>query len=802
MKKAIFGLCVCLVVLTCVASAKSLIELEKDNKLDKGFIGVIYDIKADKLYLKVDNLNSDFIYQTSLPSGVGSNDIGLDRGLLTEHAHIVSFERAGNKLFLKQKTTRFRAVTENRKEKLAVEEAFASSILWGFSIVDSGKGWVLVDATDFLLEDSFGVGKKLEKLKQGINYKVDKSRSAVFMGRTTSFPDNTELEATVTLTGTKPGKYLTQVVPEPSAVTVKMHHSFIRLPKSGYQKRAYHPKSGYSSIAYQDYAQPINESITQRFIIRHRLEKKKPDEKVSEAVKPIIYYLDPGVPEPIKSALIEGAMWWNHAFEAIGYKDAFQIKTLPKNADPMDVRYNVIQWVHRATRGWSYGSRVINPITGEIIKGHVTLGSLRVRQDYLIAQGMMSVFGQTEEDNALMALALARIKQLSAHEIGHTLGINHNFAASSYGRESVMDYPHPQFELKGNQVIAPNAYTTGIGKWDKSAIAYGYQEYTDGKEGAWLKQLIAKADQEGLLYISDRDARDPGSPHAKASIWDNGKDVVAELEAMYRIRQVALKKFGAHSIKRNQPWSNLEEILMPVYYFHRYQIAAAAKWIGGLDYDYSIKRNNQAVQQKVIAGEKQNVAFKSILKSLKPDFLMITPGLNSILLPKAAEYKRSRESLKGNTGVAFDQIALASASAQHTLSLLLHPERLARLEQQSAVAPTIPSIESLTTEIHQAIIEQSYEGIGAIIHQSVVDLIYANYLNLIHDKKVSQQVKMQVLGVLLKEKDYLSRKLTSVRKTSNYYGFYAFQVKRMEELSIENKDQLIVLPQMPPGSPI
>ena len=381
------------IVFSPLINAGKLAELEQLNDLDKGFVGIIYDRKNDKIYLRIDNLNRQFIYQTSLPSGLGSNDIGLDRGQLGA-TRLAIFERAGNRVFLKQLPTDFRAETKNRKEREAISEAFASSVLWGFPVVDSGNGWVLVDASEFVLQDIHRVGDRLDSRKQGKGFKVDKSRSAIYMPRTTAFPDNTELESTITLVGSKPGKYLKQVSPDDKTITLKMHHSFIRLPKAGYKPRKFLPKSGYWNISYQDYASPINQNLTKRFIGRHRLEKKNPEAQVSEAIEPIIYYLDPGVPEPVKSALIDGAMWWNQAFEAIGYKDAFQVKMLPANADPMDVRYNVIQWVHRATRGWSYGSTVIDPRNGEIIKGHVTLGSLRVRQDYLIAQAMMAPFAQ------------------------------------------------------------------------------------------------------------------------------------------------------------------------------------------------------------------------------------------------------------------------------------------------------------------------------------------------------------------------------------------------------------------------
>ncbi len=780
--------------------AGKLSELEQLNELDNGFVGIIYDRKNDKIYLKIDQLNQQFIYQTSLPSGLGSNDIGLDRGQLS-NTRLAVFERGGNRVFLKQLPTDYRANTNNKKEKQAVEQAFASSILWGFPIVDSGKGWLLVDASDFVLQDIHRVGDRLKSRNQGSGYKVDKTRSAIYMPRTTAFPDNTELEATITLVGNNPGNYLRQVTPDAKSVTLKMHHSFVRLPKPGYKPRRFLPKSGYWSVQFKDYASAINQNITQRYIGRHRLEKKNPQAEVSEAKEPIVYYLDPGVPEPVKSALIDGALWWNEAFEAIGYKDAFQVKILPANADPMDVRYNVIQWVHRATRGWSYGGSVTDPRTGEIIKGHVTLGSLRVRQDYLIAQALMAPFAKDENDQALMDLALARIRQLSAHEVGHTIGLAHNFAASTYGRESVMDYPHPQFELQGNKVIAPNAYGVGLGKWDKAAIAYGYQSFPEDKEDLWLPQLIAENDAKGLLYISDPDSRRMGSAHAKASLWDNGEDSVVELEKMKKIRQVALKNFGGRNLKRGEAWSSLQEIIVPVYYFHRYQIEAVGKLLGGLNYDYSIKRSNQAKPVTKVSGEKQVEALNSILDTLMPEFLKLPENVASIIPPKALGHRKDRESVQGSAGVAFDQIAMAQASAQHSLSILLNPQRLARLVEQSAQDPTIPSIESMRLEIHQKIIEQNYNGIEAVIHQAVIDLVYSNYLNLLANDAVSQPVKMQILGVLLKEKDYLQRKLIAIRKTSSYYGFYAYQVKRLEDLSLDN-DNIIALPKMPPGSPI
>ena len=782
-------------------------ELQKNNTLSAGFVGIIYDKKTDKTYLKVDNIGEEFIYISSLPFGLGSNDIGLDRGQQSAN-RLVEFEQAGNKLFLKQKPTYFRAKTDNHAEAAAVEEAFASSILWGFKIVDSSDDWLLVDASEFLLQDIHGVGRRLASQKQGKGYKVDASRSAIDAEYTKAFPDNTELQATITLKGSEPGNFVRDTVPDPLSITLKMHHSFVRLPEDGYQPRLYLAKSGYWSQQYRDYAQAINEDITQKYIGRHRLEKKNPNADLSEAVDPIVYHLDPGVPEPVRSALLDGARWWNEAFTEIGYKNGFQVKVLPEGADPMDVRYNVIQWVHRSTRGWSYGRSITDPRTGEIIKGHVTLGSLRVRQDYLIAQGMMAPFAQSEDDQAIMDLALARIRQLSAHEVGHTLGLSHNFAASSYGRESVMDYPAPKFELDPNDnssVIAPDAYGVGLGKWDKATIAYGYREFSeDADEPAELNRLIAQNDQNGLLHISDQDSRSAGSAHAEASLWDNGENAVQELSRLIQVRAAAINNFGAANLKSGRDWSDLEEIFVPVYYSTRFQIHAASKWLGGLRYDYSTKSTNSTQPTlSVVDAESQKDALTVLLETLDPAYLSLKPKLSALFSPKSAGNRRTRESHNGDTGVAFDQITLATASAQHTLSLMLNPERLARIIQQHAGDPSNPGVEYIGKQLHASLTATTAQkGIQREVHQATVDLLISNYLNLLTDAEVSQQVKMKIYAQLLFESAFFESKLKRTKIGDPYHSLYSYQSKRLEALSLETKDKMIELPKMPPGSPI
>ncbi len=803
--------------------AASLAELTKVSSLKQGFVDVLYDSSTGKTYLKIDNLDQDFLYLSSLPHGLGSNDIGLDRGQLG-NTSLVVFERAGNKLLLKQKPTAYRAVTDNVLEAKAVEEAFASSVLWGFVIEDSGReedrDWVLVDASDFILQDIHGVARRLSERKQGVGYSVDESRSAIDLASTKSFPDNTELQATITLVGSEPGKFVKQVAPNPYAISLKMRHSFVRLPDSAYTPRAYVAKSGYWSVAYKDYAQAINDDINVSVIGRHRLEKKNPAAAISEAVEPIIYYIDPGVPEPIRSALIDGALWWNQGFEAIGYKDAFQVKLLPEGADPMDVRYNVIQWVHRSTRGWSYGYGVTDPRTGEIIKGHVTLGSLRVRQDYLIAQGLMAPFAEgsqsaegslpaegSENDQALLDLALARIRQLSAHEVGHTLGIAHNFASSNYGRESVMDYPHPVFELdptRNNTIIAPNAYSVGLGKWDKAVIEYGYSEFDQTQVEAYeLNAIIERNDREGLVYISDADSRSVGDAHAFSSLWDNGADAVNELERMIELRQVALANFGSGNLKRGRHWSSLEEVLVPVYYFHRFQIQAAAKWLGGVDYDYARKTSSDSAPKlERVKPDEQRRAMTSIISTLTPAFLSVPANVSELMVPKATNFYRTRESVNGNTGATFDQLSLASSSAQHTFTALFHPERLARLVQQNGVNSDMPSIAELGEQLSATLKASQYTGMEARLHQSVVDLWYSNYLNLLNHSSTTPIVKAEIMNLIEQEKKHLSKRLTRVNKGDGYRGFYRYQLERLKAATLNDPKALISLPTMPPGSPI
>jgi hypothetical protein len=660
-----------------------------------GYFPLYYEAKTGKLFLAVDKLNTDFLYYESLPAGLGSNDSGLDRGLLGQEK-LVFFERVGPKLLLVQRNLDYRAVSDDAAERRTVEDSFARSILYSFPIEAETGNTVLIEVTSFVVRDAMDVAGRLKRQNQG-TFRLDPARSAIYMARTKAFPKNTETEATITFAGEGVGQFVSSVTPSPESLTLRVHHSFLELPPPGYQTRMYDPRSGYNAISYMDFATPVDKPIRKQFIVRHRLEKKDPNAKVSEAVKPLVYYIDRGAPEPIRTALLDGARWWNQAFEAIGYKNAFQVEIMPEGADPMDARYNIIQWVHRSTRGWSYGNSVTDPRTGEIIKGHVTLGSLRIRQDFMIAEAFTAPYATADTSTRkMMEMSLARIRQLSIHEIGHTLGLVHNFSASAFGRTSVMDYPAPLILMKPNgEIDLSDAYAVGAGDWDKVTIEFGYQHFAPGKdEAAELRAVLDRAHKRGMYLIADTDSRAPGGAHPTGHLWDNGANAVDELNRMMALRAKALENFGEKVILPNTPMSEIENKLVPLYMGHRYQVEAAAKVVGGLNYRYALRGDGQPIAE-MIAPEEQRRAINALLETIKPETLTLPERLLKLMPPPAIGYPRTRESFRGRTGLTFDALAPVEAAAGLTFSMLLHPERASRLVQHNARDSKNPSLESL-----------------------------------------------------------------------------------------------------------
>ena len=789
-----------LAVLFLSFSAQGFAQFFKDNKnitRYDGYFTFYYDNSNDKIFLEIENLDKEFLYVNALSEGIGSNDIGLDRGQLG-NTRVVKFIKAGNKLLLIQPNQYYRAITDNIEEKKSVEQAFAKSILKGFVIKETKNGKYLVDATSFFIRDAHGVMGRLSAKKQG-KYTLDRSRSAINLKRTRAFPKNVEFDVMVTFKGVPKGYDIRSVVPTSTSVTVNQHHSFIELPDNKYTPRKFDPRSGANAMSYLDYATPVNESIKKRFIYRHRLQKKNPNAAKSEAVEPIIYYLDRGTPEPVRSALLDGARWWNQAFESIGFTNAFQVKMLPEDADLLDVRYNVIQWVHRSTRGWSYGSSVSDPRTGEIIKGHVSLGSLRIRQDFLIAQALQAPYASDDtSDQFALEMALARIRQLSAHEVGHTIGLAHNFAASSKGRSSVMDYPHPTLSIKDGKVDFTDAYDTKIGDWDKVSIAYSYGEYLEN-EDASLSKLLDEAFKKGARFISDQDARPLGSAHAYAHLWDNGSDVSEELENLLSIRRNSIANFSKDNIKSNQPYSVLEDVFVPLYFLHRYQTEGVTKVIGGLDYTYAIKDDGNTIVKR-IPGKLERKALVSVIKTLSIEELAIPKKILDLFPPRAFNYGRTRESFKSKTGVAFDPFGAVETASAMTLGILLHPERVTRLVQHNSLDSSQLGLVEVLDDLIANSFQKSYED---SYYQELQNIVNYQVLNHLFHLSSNKDMYWQVNAIVNDKIDKISSLLNN-SKTPGIQKIYHKDMIKMISNFKKNptKFKKPITPKIPDGSPI
>jgi Met-zincin/Domain of unknown function (DUF5117) len=779
-----------------------------------GLLPLHWDAKNGKLYLEIPQLGGDLLYTDSLPYGSGSNDLGLDRGQ-TSQGRVVRFERFGPKVLLVEPNQMFRSSSSDAAEQLSVQQSFPESVMAGFKVEaeapgsGSKAGAVLVDATDFFLRDAHNVVETLNQLKQG-TYKVDPSRSAIAMDGTKAFPKNTEVEAILTFTtdAARPGDFVRDVTPDPRALTMREHQSFVELPGPGFTPRHFDPRAGFFPATYRDYSAPLGQPLDQQLILRHRLIKKDPNcRSACVAEQPIQYYVDRGAPEPVRSALVDGARWWDQAFQAAGWAPGtFKVDVLPEGADPMDVRYNIIQWVHRYTRGWSYGAVIADPRTGEIIKGNVTLGSLRGRQDYLIAEALLSpyVMGRTitPENDPMLRMVLARLRQLAAHETGHTLGLAHNFAASSFPHSpeqsvSVMDYPHPWITLDKQGVPdLSQAYAVNIGQWDKVAIDYGYRQFAAGSdETAELNEILSASEKTGLLYITDEDARPVGGAQPHAHLWDNGTDAADELNRIFTIRAAALARFGENAIKPGTPIAQLEDTLVPVYLLHRYQTEAAIKEIGGLDYQYGLRGTGQPGPVLVTPTE-QRKALAAVVKTLSPEFLTLPEPLLGLFPPRPPGLRRTAESLPSHTGLTFDPVASAESAADLTLAVLFNAQRASRLVEYHERNPEEPSLGEVMDAALAAARPAGRVNAGNLA-DGVANAVYVRSVESLLNLAVNAQTSSGARAAVLAKLEQIKAQAVKNNATEAYVA------QRIQQLENDPTKFVPAPPvEAPPGMPI
>ena len=689
-------------------------EKVRAMELRPGLLDVYVDHQHGSVWMMVPppgerGLVGEYLYIEGLVTGLGSNPVGLDRGQIGP-TRLVRLRRVGNRVLLEAPNLAFRSLSLEDAEQRAVDESFSPSVLWAGEIAALDQdGRTLVDLTGFLVRDAHSVVRTMKSTGQG-SFELDVERSAVDLESVLTFPDNLEFEALLTYFSDAPGDHVRSTAPVPEVVTLRQHNSLIRLPDPGYTPRTFDPRAGGYDLKFLDYSTPLGEPLERRLAIRHRLQKVDPLAESSPAKEPIVYYVDSGVPEPVQSALVEGARWWTEPSEAAGFENAFRVELLPEGVHPLDVRYNVIQWVHRSTRGWSYGGSVADPRTGEILKGQVSLGSLRVRHDTLLFEGLAGTeLTGSGAPNDPVELALARIRQLSAHEVGHTLGLAHNFAASTYdGRASVMDYPAPLVRLtQDGDLDFSEAYGVGVGTWDVQAVRWLYSQFPPGvDEDAALMAIVHEGIIRGRLYLSDEDARPAGAAHPLANLWDNGADPVQELERILAVRRVALERFGENNIANGRPLATLREVLVPIYLYHRYQLSAAAKVIGGLEYGYAMRGDGQAPVRSIDAN-RQRRAVEVVLSSIDPSALDLSDRLLDLLPPPPSGYGPTREAFKGHTAPAFDPLSAAVTAADLSLRSILQPERLARLVDQHRRDPELPGMKEVMTAVMEAVFASS-----------------------------------------------------------------------------------------------
>ena len=785
----------------------------------EGFFNLYWDNANGSLFWEISELDTEFLYQISMGSGLGSNPVGIDRGQL-RGTHVLAAKRIGPRILLMEPNYGFVAQSENLSEAQAVRDAFAPSVHWGFEMVAETGERVLVDATQFFLRDARGVIDQIAARGEG-DFTLDASRSAIHLPATRSFPENTEVESILTFTSSNPGQLVNGVAATGGAVTLRQHHSFIQLPDNGYQTRIADARVGVNGPTVYDYATPIDADTRVRLAARHRLQKADPDAERSAAVEPIIYYVDPGTPEPVRSALIEGASWWNDAFEEAGFINAFRVMVLPDDVDPQDIRYNLIHWTHRRTRGYSYGNTVIDPRTGEIVRGVVNLGSLRLRQDYLHGQGMVPPFpggislpedgsfgefadapdfeylAQVAPASEPVEMALARVRQLSAHEVGHTLGFPHNYMASAYGRESVMDYPAPlvQIDESGN-IDLSNAYVQRIGEYDKLSVNWLYREFPNGtNETQALERIAEQGVVDGLIYMGHTNNNFIGASHQYASVWDNGSNLVDHLKLEIRIREIGLERFGIDAIRTGEPMSTLEFVLLPLYMHHRFQLRSAIQSLGGADFRYALKGDGQ-IPFTIVEAEEQRDVLETVLSTLAVDFLALSPDLVTMIPPPAYRYSEGEE-FPGYTQQIFDPLAAASAAATFTVGEILNPDRMARLVVFGSMGD-YPDLQEVT----DGLIESTWGAseTGDAYRQQVLHTAQRSVVD-----QMMQQASMagnpaEVRAILSDRLDVLASGIEAEGTLSPHQKLVAADIRRWQS-RIENTVPGPQL-QMPAGDPI
>jgi Met-zincin/Domain of unknown function (DUF5117) len=668
-----------------------------------GFVPIVLDRRTGSVWIELPGEGTRLLLCAALATGLGSNPIGLDRGS-AGRCYVARFQPAGSAQLVVLENWSYRGLPANPAHARSVEEAFASSTVASLPVLARDSGRVLLDAAELLRRDWMDVTGRLQQTGQGA-YSIAASRSFVYEPATRAYPRNTELEMGLTFEAKgRPGATVAAVAPDGRAFTVRQHLTLAALPDDTYRPREFDPRMNFFAIGFKDYAQPVEAPLERRWIARHRLERENPADPRSPIRNPIVYYIDRGIPEPIRTATLEGARFWVEAFDRAGLKGGFKVELLPEGADPMDIRYNVVQWENRNERGWSYGEAQIDPRTGEIVKGMARLDSHRGRTAFNLVAAFAGA--ETAADTHFV---LGRVRQITAHEIGHTLGMAHNYIASTYGRGSVMDYPAPRVKLgPDGEIDLSEAYATGPGKYDVLSVRWGYGIFPAEHEADSLRAIVAEALRDGLLFLSDADARPDFASDPRTNLWDDQATPEAFLRDQLAVRRRALSQFGLRNIRAGEPVATLQERFAPLYFFHRFALRSVAKVIGGVEYQHAVAGDGQQ-ETRPVSGARQRAALAQLLGALSPRDLAIPDTVLTLLGPRPFGYDDSVELFRSRTQPVFDEFGAAGAMAQLVLEPLLQRDRLARVIQQASHDPTQLSLGELLGTVKRSIWDAASE---------------------------------------------------------------------------------------------
>lgn len=734
-----------------------------------------------------------FIYLTQLETGLGSAPIGIDRAAAGS-SRLLLFRRVGKKVAAELENPKFVATLGSAAEQSRVRNAFASDTLWlGDVIKTLPNGSFTVDLSSFLTRDDWGMASALKRGGGG-DYKLVPERSVADPASVRVFPRNAEFSARLTFHADEPKEEVGNIAPGSGDVTMVERHSLIALPPAGYTVR--HDPYGYSlSTQRVDFSAPLGSAMVSDVASRFRLEKVDPAAPHSRVKQPIIFYIDGAAPQPVRTALADGVGWWTEAFRAAGYDDAFRVDILPDGADPLDVRYNVVNWVNRATRGWSYGNPISDPRTGEIIKGAVLLGSLRVRQDIMIYQALVGAgLTNTGVPGDPVQVALARLRQLGAHEVGHALGFAHNMAASTQGRSSVMDYPAPRIALDGGKPSLGDAYGVGLGPWDRFVVKWLYAP-SDAAGAA----VQAEGRAAGFRFVSDDDSRPSGSSHPQGALWDDGPDAIVELHRMMLVRQAALERFGSGSIPGDQAAATLRRAFVPIWLLHRYQVEAAAKSLGGVDFPYGL--DAESPQAVPVPGDRQQRALAELMATLSPAALTVPARLQSLLsigFGGNRDRQYDIEVMPTAGGPVFDPLRATETAAVETLNSLLDPDRFNRLELQHQSDPGVPS----PHELVERLIAQAFAAPSgtAEVRRRIGTTVVLAIARAARVPRLSPAIAVSLNARLERLADDLAR--TKTRDADGDWSRGIAELLRDRDALERVLADPARLPQVPPGMPI